>query len=307
MFVGRTVESERNGTDWAKGRTEILNWIGLLVWVGRRVEVEESCGIFLVGGFEGQSAGLHKITYGDPSPEHTRGDGVLWIFGPFTCLTSSRRSSTGALTTVLRRYYPMNRDKRCERVKVVVDGLVAGVGTAVEDSGVVGAIRSARTNDKRSRARGNIPPVPVLELPNPGIKLDPIFDTMDGIVDIAVLTNVGNSTTSSDSSGSGGGAHSISRRSTRAQYGVLVLQFSDCSRWAGGTDGGPTAERLQTFGHAEFFSFAVVESVCEILNFIHTFNSVFEIKLQIHCSSETVRFSYKFTCEGDRPAPVQRK
>lgn len=47
----------------------------------------------------------------------------------------------GALTTVLRRYYPMNRDKRCERVKVVVDGLVAGVGTAVEDSGVVGAIK----------------------------------------------------------------------------------------------------------------------------------------------------------------------
>jgi hypothetical protein len=43
---GRTVESERNGTDWAKGRTEIFNRIGLLVWVGRRVEVEESCGIF---------------------------------------------------------------------------------------------------------------------------------------------------------------------------------------------------------------------------------------------------------------------
>lgn len=75
--------------------------------------------------------------------------------------------------------------------------------------------------------------MPVLELPNPGIKLDPIFDTMDRIVDIAVLTNVGNSTTWSDSSGSGGGAHSISGRSTRAQYGVLVLQFSDCSRWAG--------------------------------------------------------------------------
>jgi hypothetical protein len=87
---GRTVELERNGTDWAKGRTEILNWIGLLVWVGRQVEVEESCGIFfwLVlswstrrEGFEGRSAGLHKITYSDPTPEHTRGDRVLWIFG----------------------------------------------------------------------------------------------------------------------------------------------------------------------------------------------------------------------------------
>jgi hypothetical protein len=33
--------------DWAKGYTEILNWLGLLVWVERQVEVEESCGIFV--------------------------------------------------------------------------------------------------------------------------------------------------------------------------------------------------------------------------------------------------------------------
>ncbi|KAJ7885509.1 hypothetical protein B0H14DRAFT_3735910 [Mycena olivaceomarginata] len=49
-------------------RVVVFLWL-VLSWSTRR------------GGFEGRSAGLHKITYGDPSPEHTRGDGVLWIFG----------------------------------------------------------------------------------------------------------------------------------------------------------------------------------------------------------------------------------
>jgi 2,3-bisphosphoglycerate-independent phosphoglycerate mutase len=40
----------------------------------------------------------------------------------------------GQVATVCGRYYAMDRDKRWDRVKIAVDGLVGGVGEASEDA-----------------------------------------------------------------------------------------------------------------------------------------------------------------------------
>lgn len=43
------------------------------------------------------------------------------------------KEKVGQVATVVGRYYAMDRDKRWERVKIAVDGLVKGVGEASED------------------------------------------------------------------------------------------------------------------------------------------------------------------------------
>ncbi|KAJ7079925.1 phosphoglycerate mutase [Mycena crocata] len=54
----------------------------------------------------------------------------------------------GALATVVGRYYAMDRDKRWERVKIAVDGLVGGVGTSLtEGKGVVDEIKANYEKD----------------------------------------------------------------------------------------------------------------------------------------------------------------
>ncbi|KAJ7640083.1 hypothetical protein DFH06DRAFT_1302142 [Mycena polygramma] len=79
---GRTVESERNGTVGRRPQEYWVIWVlgwdrttkrsggYLVVFIGCVLEHEKRW-------FEGRSAGLHKITYGDPSPEQTRSDGFL--------------------------------------------------------------------------------------------------------------------------------------------------------------------------------------------------------------------------------------
>ena len=44
-----------------------------------------------------------------------------------------KKEQYGELATVIGRYYAMDRDKRWERVKIAVDGLVQGVGEEAED------------------------------------------------------------------------------------------------------------------------------------------------------------------------------
>lgn len=39
----------------------------------------------------------------------------------------------GKLATITGRYYAMDRDKRWERIKIAVDGLVSGVGEKASD------------------------------------------------------------------------------------------------------------------------------------------------------------------------------
>lgn len=45
-----------------------------------------------------------------------------------------KKEEYGELATVIGRYYAMDRDKRWERVKIAVDGLVRGVGETGEDA-----------------------------------------------------------------------------------------------------------------------------------------------------------------------------
>jgi 2,3-bisphosphoglycerate-independent phosphoglycerate mutase len=42
-------------------------------------------------------------------------------------------NGVGELATIVGRYYAMDRDKRWERVKIAVDGLVSGVGEKTDD------------------------------------------------------------------------------------------------------------------------------------------------------------------------------
>jgi 2,3-bisphosphoglycerate-independent phosphoglycerate mutase len=52
----------------------------------------------------------------------------------------------GEIATVVGRYYAMDRDKRWERVKIAVDGLVQGVGQETED--VLGLIEEKYKEDQ---------------------------------------------------------------------------------------------------------------------------------------------------------------
>ncbi|KAL7417037.1 phosphoglycerate mutase [Mrakia frigida] len=54
-------------------------------------------------------------------------------------------NGVGEIATVIGRYYAMDRDKRWERVKLAVDGLVGGVGEASEDP--VASIEANYKND----------------------------------------------------------------------------------------------------------------------------------------------------------------
>ena len=44
-----------------------------------------------------------------------------------------KKEEYGELATIVGRYYAMDRDKRWERIKVAVDGLVRGEGEKAED------------------------------------------------------------------------------------------------------------------------------------------------------------------------------
>ena len=54
----------------------------------------------------------------------------------------------GEVATVVGRYYAMDRDKRWERVKIAVEGLVHGKGEAAEDGDYVRAIEARYKKDE---------------------------------------------------------------------------------------------------------------------------------------------------------------
>ena len=56
------------------------------------------------------------------------------------------KEKVGEVATVVGRYYAMDRDKRWERVKIAVDGLVKGEGEKGED--VVAAIEERYKKDE---------------------------------------------------------------------------------------------------------------------------------------------------------------
>jgi len=58
------------------------------------------------------------------------------------------KEGCGELATVVGRYYAMDRDKRWERVKIAVDGLVKGEGEDGKGAdGVVGVIKENYSKD----------------------------------------------------------------------------------------------------------------------------------------------------------------
>ena len=61
--------------------------------------------------------------------------------GFLTDLQEHLNKSTGAIATVIGRYFAMDRDKRWERVKLAYDAMVNGIGTAATD--VLGAVKKS--------------------------------------------------------------------------------------------------------------------------------------------------------------------
>ena len=56
------------------------------------------------------------------------------------------KDNYGQIATVVGRYYAMDRDKRWERIKIAVDGLVQGEGAKADD--VVAAIEARYKKDE---------------------------------------------------------------------------------------------------------------------------------------------------------------
>lgn len=56
-----------------------------------------------------------------------------------------KKEEVGELATIIGRYYAMDRDKRWERVKIAIDGLVGGVGETTDDP--VAAIKANYEKD----------------------------------------------------------------------------------------------------------------------------------------------------------------
>jgi 2,3-bisphosphoglycerate-independent phosphoglycerate mutase len=63
-------------------------------------------------------------------------------------LAFMEKEKYGELATVVGRYYAMDRDKRWERIKIAVDGLVGGEGAKItEGKGVVDEIKANYEKD----------------------------------------------------------------------------------------------------------------------------------------------------------------
>ena len=52
----------------------------------------------------------------------------------------------GEVSTIVGRYYAMDRDKRWDRVKIAVDGLVGGEGEKSDQESVVKAVEEGYNN-----------------------------------------------------------------------------------------------------------------------------------------------------------------
>lgn len=60
----------------------------------------------------------------------------------------TKKIEYGEIATVIGRYYAMDRDKRWERIKIAIDGLVQGEGEKVE-GGQEGLIKTIEGNYKK--------------------------------------------------------------------------------------------------------------------------------------------------------------
>ena len=59
-----------------------------------------------------------------------------------------QKVGVGEVATIVGRYYAMDRDKRWDRVKIAVEGLIHGKGEAAEDGDYVQAIEARYKKDE---------------------------------------------------------------------------------------------------------------------------------------------------------------
>lgn len=63
-------------------------------------------------------------------------------------LDKTSQLNYGSLSTVMGRYYAMDRDKRWERIQIAVEGLVEGVGEKTTPQEVVNVVKNNYANGK---------------------------------------------------------------------------------------------------------------------------------------------------------------
>ncbi len=114
--------------DYAKTYDKNVHLLGLVSDGGVHSHIEHLKGLLTVANDEGlDNVFVHAFTDGrDVDPQ----SGVEFIAD----LQAHMEQTTGAIASIIGRYYAMDRDKRWERVKKAYDLLVAGKGTPSTDA-----------------------------------------------------------------------------------------------------------------------------------------------------------------------------
>ena len=85
---------------------------------------------------------IHFFSDGrDTSP--TSGSGFVQ-----SVLDKTTQLGYGSLSTIMGRYYAMDRDKRWERIQIAIEGLIEGVGEKTTPEEVVNIVKNNYTNGK---------------------------------------------------------------------------------------------------------------------------------------------------------------
>lgn len=125
--------------NYAKLENRPLHLIGLVSDGGVHSHINHLIALLRICQANGVTASVHAITDGrDTAPKAA--------LGFIQRLETELAKTGGVLSTVMGRFYAMDRDKRWERVKVAWDGLVHGVGVPVQSG--TAAIEDAYAGDE---------------------------------------------------------------------------------------------------------------------------------------------------------------
>jgi len=125
--------------EYAKKNGKAFHLIGLVSDGGVHSHIDHLKGLCTIANNHGlKNVFVHAFTDGrDTDPK----GGLGYIMD----LQSHMKKTTGALASIVGRYYSMDRDKRWERVRLAYDLLVRGIGEATTDA--VSAIRKSYDNN----------------------------------------------------------------------------------------------------------------------------------------------------------------
>lgn len=120
-------EALKNAIDYAKKNNKPIHLMGLLSDGGVHSHIDHLKGLLNVLSNKGvEQVFLHAFTDGrDTDPK----GGMAYLKE----VQQHMDETTGAIASVVGRYYAMDRDNRWERVKVAYDAMVRGVGKNTED------------------------------------------------------------------------------------------------------------------------------------------------------------------------------